>query len=213
MFERFSTALLLATGAIADQRAPICCSVFEGESFTGKYSNLCLSRTIHEESFDVTKLGFSEIGSFECGENTHFSFCDHLNEGDCTSGNGPQTIFDAELGSDINWVTLKYKNETNLNLNSITEKSNALFQKLNLSSGVDCSDLPADASAHWYAGLLYAFTYQEVDEREYLLECSEQRDELDHKLSMAYSKYNDEDYKGGNFFMEDSENDWRRSMD
>ena len=95
---------------------------------------------------------------------------------------------------------------------SITEKSNALFQKLNLSSDVDCSDLPADATAHWYAGLLYAYSYQTVDERDYILECSQQRDELDHKLSMAYSNYINEDYRAGNQFMLDAENDWRRSM-
>ena len=91
MLEKLSIALLLATGVNADQRAPICCTISESTEFKGKYQNLCLSRTIHEESFDVT--GFTEIGSFECGENIHYSFCDHMNEGDCTSGDGPQTTF------------------------------------------------------------------------------------------------------------------------
>ena len=174
MFERFSTALLLATGAIADQRAPECCTIFESADFKGDHSNLCLSRTIREENFNVTKLGFSEIGSFECGEKTHFNFCNHMNEGDCTSGDGPQTLFDADLGSDINWVTLKYKDaaKTNLNLASISEKSNTLFNKLNLSSGIDNEDLPDDASAHWYSGFLYAYTLQKVDETDYIVECS-----------------------------------------
>ena len=138
MFEKIFPALLLVTGAIADQRAPGCCSVFEGESFTGNYSNLCLSRTIREESFKLSDYNISKVGSFWCGEKTHYNFCTKENKGDCTSGDGDQSIFDAELG-DINWLTLSYKDDdkTNLNLVSISEKSEALFKKLNLSSGID----------------------------------------------------------------------------
>ena len=196
MFERFSTALLLVAGAIADQRAPECCSVFEGDSFTGNHSNLCLSRTIREESFKLSDSGISKVGSFWCGESTQFNFCTKENKGACISGDGDQSIFDVELGN-INWLTLSYKDDdkTNLNLVSISEKSEALFKKLNLSSGIDNRDLPDDASAQWYSGLLYAYSYQEVDERDYIVECTVNRRELDNKLIKAYKAYTDEQYK------------------
>ena len=98
------------------------------------------------------------------------------------------------------------------NLSLVAAKSDNMLKKLNLSSDVNASDLPEDASAHWSAGVLYAYTYQEVDARDYLLECTQQRDELDAKLISAYSHYGDEDYKGGNQYMFDAENDFRRSM-
>ena len=197
MFEKFSTALLLVAGAIADQRAPECCSVFEGESFTGNYSNLCLSRTIREESFKLSDYNISKVGSFWCGESTHFNFCKKENKGHCISGDGDQSNFgDANLDR-VNWLTLSYKDDdkTNLNLVSISEKSEALFKKLNLSSGIDNRDLPDDASAQWYSGLLYAYSYQEVDERDYIVECTVNRRQLDNKLIQAYNSYNDEQYK------------------
>ena len=33
-------------------------------------------------------------------------------------------------------------------------------------------DLPSDASAQWYAGLLYAYSYQTNDARDYIVGCS-----------------------------------------
>ena len=76
----------------------------------------------------------------------------------------------------------------------------------------NCSDLPMDASAQWYAGLLYAFQYQEEDHRDYIVECSYQRDDLDHKLEEAFGDYNDEKYKDGNQMMRSTENLFRKSM-
>ena len=131
-----------------------------------------------------------------------YSLCSAANDGDCTNGEGPKTVFDSGLDEETVKVSLKVKTvPTNLNLASLTEKSNALFKKLNLSSDADDSDsdsddedsdLPEDASAQYYAGLLYAYTYQEVDERDYIVECSKQRDELDQKLVSAYNSYKDE---------------------
>ena len=197
MFEKFSTALLLVAGAIADQRAPECCSVFEGEAFTGNHSNLCLSRTIREESFKLSDYNISKVGSYWCGESTRFNFCSKENKGLCIGGDGDQSNFgDANLDR-VNWLTLSYKDDdkTNLNLVSISEKSEALFKKLNLSSGNDNRDLPDDASAQWYSGLLYAYSYQWVDERDYIVGCTVNRRELDNKLIQAYNSYNDEQYK------------------
>ena len=41
------------------------------------------------------------------------------------------------------------------------------------------STLPSDASSQYYAGLLYAYSAQLVDERDYIVGCSVQIDELD----------------------------------
>ena len=144
----------------------------------------------------MSDYNISKVGSFWCGEKTHFNFCTKENKRDCTSGDGDQSIFNAELG-DINWLTLSYNDDdkTNLNLASISEKSEALFKKLNLSSGNDNRDLPDDASAQWYSGLLYAYSYQWVDERDYIVGCTVNRRELDNKLIQAYNSYNDEQYK------------------
>ena len=83
----------------------------------------------------MKSLDFSSIGSYECGENLQFSFCDRNSDEKCKFENGAKTVFDAELGSNINELILKYKDATNLNLASISEKSEALFKKLNLSPG------------------------------------------------------------------------------
>ena len=212
MFERFTSALLIATGAIADYYpGDSCCTFYDGEYFASYRSTLCISTSDDIDYFNM--IAFGAMRSYECGNKVHYDLCENKGYGNCTSGDGPVKETDSGLDSSTQWVAIQYNDTTaNLNLATLAAKSDSMLKKLNLSSGVDCSDLPADASAHWYAGLLYAYSYQTVDERDYLLECSEQRDELDHKLSMAYQKYNDEDYKGGNMFMEDSENDFRRSM-
>ena len=74
------------------------------------------------------------------------------------------------------------------------------------------SDLPEDASAQWFAGLLYAYTYQVVDQRDYIVGCTHQRDELDAKLQEAYGHYVVAEYEDGNSSMKDTENEFRRSM-
>merc|ERR1719266_2774930 len=186
MFEKFSTALLLVAGAIADQRAPECCSVFEGEAFTGNYSNLCLSRTIREESFKLSDYNISTVGSFWCGESTHFNFCKKENKGHCISGDGDQSNFgDARLDK-VNWLTPSYKDDdkANLNLVSTSEKSEALFKKLNLSSGISIRDLEDDVSVNWYSGLLFAYGNALVYKLDYIAECWQHTwglyDKLDH---------------------------------
>ena len=54
MFEKFSIALLLATGATANTHPEICCSFFEQVNFRGTHANLCIASTDSEEDFDVT---------------------------------------------------------------------------------------------------------------------------------------------------------------
>ena len=144
-------------------------------------------------------IDFGPMRSYKCGNNVHIDLCENKGYGNCTRKDGPVKVADSGLDSSTQWVAMNYNDTTaNLNLATLAAKSDSMLKKLNLSSGVDCSDLPADASAHWYAGLLYAYSYQTVDERDYLLECSEQRDELDQKLVSAYNAYNDGQYKKGN---------------
>ena len=53
--------------------------------------------------------------------------------------------------------------------------------------------LPEYASAQWYAGLQYIYLLhslnQQVDKRDYLLDCSVHSYELDNKLNQAYGNY------------------------
>ena len=60
------------------------------------------------------------------------------------------------------------------------------------------SDLPEDASAQWYAGLLYAHSLQTVDARDYIVGCTHQRDSLDAKLEEAFGHYVAAEYTDGN---------------
>ena len=74
------------------------------------------------------------------------------------------------------------------------------------------STLPSEASAQWYAGLLYAYTYQKDDHRDYIVDCSIQIDMLDGKLVDSFGQYHDEKYKDGNQIMKDTEVLFRESM-
>ena len=74
------------------------------------------------------------------------------------------------------------------------------------------SDLPEDASAQWYAGLLYAYQYQVEEHRAYLKDCSKQSDHLDSHLEGAFGEYHDERYKNGNMIMASTEDLFRESM-
>ena len=151
--------------------------------------------------------------SYKCGNNVHIDLCENKGYGNCTRKDGPVKVADSGLDSSTQWVAMNYNDTTaNLNLATLAAKSDSMLKKLNLSSGVYGSDLPPLASAHWSAGLLWAYTYEWIDMRQYLLECSQPNDEVNHKLSMAYQKYEDGDYKSGNIFMMDSENDFRQSM-
>ena len=74
------------------------------------------------------------------------------------------------------------------------------------------NDLVEGDSAQWAAGLLYAYTQQETDARDYLVECSTQIDRLDIKLQRAYSKYGAESYTSGNKEIRNTEPYFRSSM-
>ena len=76
----------------------------------------------------------------------------------------------------------------------------------------DADDLNAGDSAQWAAGLLYAYSGQTVDARDYIVTCSMQNPGLDDKLSSAFDYYNDENYTSGNKNIRDTEPYYRRSM-
>ena len=76
----------------------------------------------------------------------------------------------------------------------------------------DVNDLKEGDSAQWAAGLLYAYTSQKTDARDYLLTCSTQSDRLDIKLQRAYDKYEAENYTSGNKEIRNTETYFRTSM-
>ena len=73
-------------------------------------------------------------------------------------------------------------------------------------------DLQEGDSAQWAAGLLYAYTKQETDARDYIVGCSAENDKLDTKIARAYKKYGKEDYDGGNIKIARAEKFFRVSM-
>ena len=87
----------------------------------------------------MSEYGLDDIGSYECGEEISFDLCSDAEDGDCTSGEGPVTAFDSGLDKDTVLVTLKVK-EPATNFASFYDKSNALFNKMNLSSDADIAD-------------------------------------------------------------------------
>ena len=89
------------------------------------------------------------------------------------------------------------------------------FSLAGMFEGEDAYDVivlkPGD-SANWAAGLLYAYTKQFSEDREYILSCSIQVDKLDTKLARAYKKYGKEEYESGNQKMMRAEKFFRESM-
>ena len=73
-------------------------------------------------------------------------------------------------------------------------------------------DLQEGDSAQWYAGVLYAYSGQTNDSRDYLVGCSVQVEKLDNKLARAYKKYGKEQYSRGNWKISKTEDFFRESM-
>lgn len=73
-------------------------------------------------------------------------------------------------------------------------------------------DLVSGDSAQWAAGLLYAYTSQNVDARDYIVSCSQPNDRLDSKLEKAFEYYNADNNTSGNQNIRDTEPYYRRSM-
>ena len=74
------------------------------------------------------------------------------------------------------------------------------------------NDLVEGDSAQFAAGILYAGSGQFIDERDYLVGCSKQRDGLDNKLEGAYEAYSTGDMKLGNRKMKRAILKYRYSM-
>ena len=62
------------------------------------------------------------------------------------------------------------------------------------------------------AGVLYALSGQYIDERDYLVDCSEWDMNLDYYTQHAYRYYTDGDYDRANEWMQDSEPYWESTM-
>ena len=74
------------------------------------------------------------------------------------------------------------------------------------------SDLPADATAQWSAGLLYGWTERRKDKRDYIVGCSEEWPRLNNSLNAAFDSFNADDVEAGNQQLADSRFFWRLSM-
>ena len=73
-------------------------------------------------------------------------------------------------------------------------------------------DLQEGDSAQWAAGLLYAYSKQTNDSRDYIVGCSVQVDKLDKRLARAYKKYGKGQYLRGDFWMALTKDQFRESM-
>ena len=82
-----------------------------------------------------------------------------------------------------------------------------IFHKEPENDGLNAGD-----SAQWAAGLLYAYSSQEIDARDYIVSCSMQNTRLDDKLVSAFDYYNDDILTSGNKNIRDTEPYYRRSM-
>ena len=94
-----------------------------------------------------------------------------------------------------------------------TVQDSDIFQKIfHKESDAMVNGLNAGDSAQFAAGLLYAYSGQTVDARDYLVSCSMQNPGLDDKLVSAFDYYNDKNITSGNKNMRDTEPYYRRSM-
>ena len=73
-------------------------------------------------------------------------------------------------------------------------------------------DLQEGDSAQWAAGLLYAYSKQTNDSRDYIVGCSVQVDKLDKRLARAYKKYGKGQSHRGNWLISMTEDLFRESM-
>ena len=64
-------------------------------------------------------------------------------------------------------------------LAQIAEQIQANMLSLEATDSFVTGSLPEDATAQFYSGLLYAYTGQHVDERDYIVDCAIQSDDLD----------------------------------
>ena len=94
----------------------------------------------------------------------------------------------------------------------VREASDAIQDQLNRIMDPQPSELNDGDSAQWAAGLLYAYSGQETDVRNYLVGCSVQNDNLDQKLWNAYYRYSNGEWENGNRRIMNSERFFRVSM-
>ena len=80
---------------------------------------------------------------------------------------------------------------------SLLSANMSVYSSFLQASPSDAAGMPSNASAQFFAGHLYAYQKQREDHREYLLGCSEQKDELDKSLESMYENYMKEDKAEG----------------
>ena len=72
--------------------------------------------------------------------------------------------------------------------------------------------LPSDTGAQWSAGLLYAWSGQTVDKRDYILQCTNDSPYVNRELGSAFSDYSSGEYWKGNKHMAAIQPAWQSSM-
>ena len=75
MFTKLFSALLFAIGAMVDGKN--CCALWEAELYMSDYLTLCYATKDEPSTFNLEDLGIGCVGSFSCGSETEFRFCEY----------------------------------------------------------------------------------------------------------------------------------------
>ena len=76
----------------------------------------------------------------------------------------------------------------------------------------DSNGLPSDTTAQFSAGLLYAWSGQTIDKRDYLVDCTIPLPRAKRQLRKAFDDYNAGDLDAGNKHMRKIQPSWQLSM-
>ena len=107
MLDIFRSALLLAVGAMAVEDN--CCTLFEDAWYAGTSVTLCYVDFDIPSYFSSLDRGIESIGSFQCGNDVEYSFCQpECYSWSCTSGVGPINDGMANVSEFKSYVKLEY---------------------------------------------------------------------------------------------------------
>ena len=105
MFDKVTRAALLAVGAMAVDKN--CCTVFEEEYYEGPSATLCYANTYSTSIFNVIDFGLDRIGSYKCGANTTYSFC-NWTFSECEYGTRETYVKHSNFSDSQKWVSMSY---------------------------------------------------------------------------------------------------------
>ena len=105
MFDKVIRAALLAVGAMAVDKN--CCNVFEEENYEGPSATLCYADTYFQSLFNIKDFGLDRIGSYQCGANTDYTFC-NWTFSDCHYGTRETYVKQSNFSDSQKWVGISY---------------------------------------------------------------------------------------------------------